>query len=244
MQPPSNLAHGARRGATETTERRGHQSRERREVALVAVNVVRDQVAGVVHQPAKHDQQNEDEDQDALPMSRLAIALLGAADPEQPRGVDDQPPVEHVNDADDHARLEQIAGDEERRAERLVRPKPGNVPARVERPTEQRDHLEHQDDEAPEDQRVHDPRWLLADQELLLAKPKDDHPPDPLRDPIQTRGRTCGEQQPHPGGHDPRKHQQPDPPEDRKDDVTHARFPSRRRGEPKIRIDASSTSWP
>ena len=216
-----------RRGATEATERRGHERGQRREVALVAVDVVRDQMAGVVQQPADHDQQDEDEDQDALPMSGLAIALLGAADPEQPRGVDDHPPVEHVDDADDHDRLEQIAGEEERRAERLVGPKPGNVPARVERPTEQRDHLEHQNDEAPEDQRVHDPRWLLADQELPLAEPVDDRPPDPLRDPVQTRRRTCGQQQPRPDGHDPRKHQQPDPPEDRKDDVTHARIPSR-----------------
>ncbi len=118
-QPTSLTVRAA--DATDATERRGHQRGQRREVALVAVDVVCDQVARVVQQAADHDQQDEDEDQDALPVSGLAIALLGASDPEQPRGVDDDPPVEHVDDADDHARLEQVAGEEERRAERLVR---------------------------------------------------------------------------------------------------------------------------
>ena len=74
-------------GGSEAAERRGHQRGQRREVALVAVDVVRDQMAGVVQQPADHDQQDEDEDQDALPVGGLAVALLGAADPEQPRRV-------------------------------------------------------------------------------------------------------------------------------------------------------------
>ena len=162
VHPPSDLADGVRRGAAEAPERRGDRRGQRREVALVAVDVLRDQAAGVVQEPADHDQQDEDEDQDSLPVRRVAVALLGAADPEQPRGVEDNAPVEHVDDADDHDRLEQIAGDEERRAERLVRAEPGKGPVRVQRPAEEHDHLEHQDHEAPEDQRVHDPRWLLA----------------------------------------------------------------------------------
>ena len=98
-------------------------ARQRREVALVAVDVVGDQPTGVVEQPADHDQQDEDEDQDALPVRGVAVALLGAAETEQARAWSDQPPVEHVEDADDHDRLEQVAGEEERRAERLVGPR-------------------------------------------------------------------------------------------------------------------------
>ena len=226
VQPPPDLAHGARRGGAEAIERRGDQRGQRREVALVAVDVVGDQAAGVVEHPADHDQQDQDEDQDALPVRRVAIALLGATEPEQPRDVEDEPPVEHVGDGDDHARLDQVAGDEERRAERLVRREPRDVPARVERPPEQRDHLQQQDDEAPEDHRVRDPRRLLADQELLLAEPVDEHALDPLRDPIQARRRTRGDEQPHPDGEDRRESQQSDPPDDRKDEVTHARIPS------------------
>ena len=51
---------------------------------------------------------------------------------------------------------------------------------------------------APEDQRVHDPGRLLADQELLLAEPVDDHPPDALRDPVETGRGPRGQQQPRP----------------------------------------------
>ena len=227
VHPPAHLADRVRGGAAQTAERRGHQRGQRREVALVAVDVEGDEVTGVVEQAADHDQQNQDEDQHALPVRLLAIAPLGAAEPEQPRRVDDHPPPEHVEDADDHARLDQVAGDEERRAERLVGPEPRNVPVRVERPAEQRDHLEHQDDEAPEDQRVHDSRRLLARQELLLPEPVDDQPPDPLGDPIEARRRPRGQQQPRPEGDDPGEHQQRDPEQDRKDDVAHAPIPLR-----------------
>ena len=93
----------------------------------------------------------------------------------------------------------------------------------IERPPEQSDHLEHEDDEAPEHERVHDPRRLLADQELLLAERVDDRRLDPLRDPVQVRRRTRAQEQPGPPGHDPREHQHPDGPEDREDDFAHAR---------------------
>ena len=96
VQPPSDLADGVRRGTAQAAERGGHQRGQRREVPLVAVDVVLDQAAGVVQQPADHDEQDEDEDHDALPMRGVVVALLGAADGEQTRGVDDQPAVEHV----------------------------------------------------------------------------------------------------------------------------------------------------
>ena len=54
-------------------------------------------------------------------------------------------------------------------------------------PAEQSDHLEHEDDEAPEHERVHDPRRLLADQELLLAERVDRASSDRLRDPVHVR---------------------------------------------------------
>ena len=155
-------------------------------------------------------------------MGGVAIALLGPALAVQARRVGDQPPVEHVADADDHGHLEQVAHDEERRAERLVRPEPGDVPARVERPAEQRDHLDHQDDEAPEDQRVHDPRRLLAGEELPLAEAVDDHAPGTFRDPVETGCRPCGKQEPQPGGDDAGEDEQPDDPHDRKGDMAHA----------------------
>jgi hypothetical protein len=87
MHPPADLADGFRRGAAEALERRGDGGGQRREVALISVDVLRDQAAGVVQEPADHDQQDEDEDQDALPVRGVAIALLGTADPEQPRSV-------------------------------------------------------------------------------------------------------------------------------------------------------------
>ena len=129
-------------------------------------------------------------------MGGVAVALLRAAHAEQARGVGDQPPVEHVDHADDHDQLEHVAGEEERRAEQLVGPEPGDVPARVERPAEQQDHLDHQDDEAPEDQRVHDPGRLLAAQELPLADPVDDRAPEALRDPVEAGRRPRAQQEP------------------------------------------------
>ena len=72
VQPPSDLADGLRRRAAQAAERGGHQPRHRREVPLVAVDVVRDQAAGVVQQPADHDEQDEEEDHDALPVRGVA----------------------------------------------------------------------------------------------------------------------------------------------------------------------------
>ena len=215
----------SRRGAAQPAERRGHQGGQRREVALVAVDVVGDEVGGVVQQAAQHDEEDEEEDQDGLPVGGLAIALLGAAHGEQTRGVDDQPAVEHVAHADDHGHLEQVARDEERGAQKLVRTEARDVPRRVERSAEQRDDLEHQDDEAPEDERVHDPRGLLTRQELPLAEAVDDHPPEALGDPIEAGRRPGGQQEPGPAGDDRCEHEQADRPHDRKHDVAHTLTP-------------------
>ena len=227
VQPPSDLADGLRRRAAQAAERGGRRGGHRREVPLVAFDVVRDQAAGVVQQTADHDEQDEEEDHDALPVGGIAVALLGAADGEQARGVGDQPPVEHVDHADDHDDLEQVAGEEERGADELVRPEAGNVPARVERPTEQQDHLDHQDDEAPEDQRVHDSRRLLAAQELLLAEPVDDRAPEALRHPVEAGRRPRAQQEPRPAGDDPGEHEHPDRPHDRERDLAHVLTPAR-----------------
>ena len=189
------------------------------------MDVVGDQVGGVVEKPADHDHEDEDEDQHPLPVRGFAVAALGTADPEQPRGVDDDPAPEHVGDPDDDSRLEQVASDEERRAEWPVGRESGDVPARVECPREQRDHLEHEHDEAPEDERVHDARRLLTDEELLLAKPVDDGLPDALRDAVEARRRSGGRQQAGARDDDRAEDEQPNPQEDRKNEVTHTRTP-------------------
>ena len=134
-RPPSDLADGVRRRGVGAVERRRGQRRQRREVALVAVDVVGDQATGVIEQPADHDQQDQDEDQDALPVRGIAIALLGAAETEQARDVEHEPPVEHVGDADDHAGLEQITSEEDGGPSGSSAANPGDAPVSVERPT-------------------------------------------------------------------------------------------------------------
>src|SRR6516164_8419015 len=100
------MAYCQRGRTTEAPEDRRDERRQRREGALVAVHVVRDETAGVRYEPAEHDEQDEAEDQDALPVGRAAVALLGLAETEQTWRVGDQSPVQHVADPDDHAQLQ------------------------------------------------------------------------------------------------------------------------------------------
>ena len=133
----------------------------------------------------------------------------------------DQPPVEHVDHADDHDHLEHVDHDGERRPEQLIVAEDGKAPARVERPAEQLDDLEHQDDEPPEDQRVHDPRRLVAAQELLLAEPVHDRSLEALRQAVEAGRRPRAEQQPRPQADDHGEHEHGDRPDDRKRDMAH-----------------------
>jgi hypothetical protein len=175
----------------------------------------------VVEQAADHDEEDEEEDQDALPVRLVAIALLRAAQAEQARGVRDQAPVEHVEDADSDEHLDRVPRYGERRAEQLALAEPGEAPIRVERPAVERDHLDHQDDEAPEDQRVHDPGGLLAGQELPLAEAVDRGAFEALGNPVEPRGRPRGQQEPRARGEDRGEYDQPDREHDRESDGTH-----------------------
>ena len=143
----------------------------------------------VVEQAADDDAEDQDEDQDPFPVRGVAVALLGALEPEQARRVHDQPPVEHVEDAGDHGHRDRVARDRERGDV------PRGAPVGVERPAEQRDDLEQQDEEAPEDDGVHDPRRLLAAQELALPEPVDDGPLEALGDPLEAVRRPRAQQQ-------------------------------------------------
>ena len=221
MDPPPDLAERLRGRVTEPAERSRDERRQRREVALVAVDVERDEVRPVVQEAADHDQLDEHEDQDRLAVIRVAEALLRATDADQPRWMDDHPAVEHVAGTDDHGHLEQVAQDEERRPEQLVGPEAGDVPVHVERPAEQRDHLEHQDDEAPEHERVHDPGRLLTGQELALAEAVDGHPPDPREDMVETGRGPSRKQHPRPRREDRNEHDHRERPQNREHDMAH-----------------------
>ena len=223
VQPPADLADRVRGRPAHAAQRGGRERAQRREVALVAVEVVRDQPAGVVQQPADHDEEDEEQDQHALPVGGVAVALLGAAEAEQARGVGDHAPVEHVQHAHDHDRLEHVAREVEGRAEQLVGPEAREVEVRVPGAAVQHEHLQHQDDEAPEDQRVHDPGGLLAGEELALADPEHERALEPLGDAVEPAGRLRGEQAPRTHGDDPGEHEQPERPEDREGDVAQRR---------------------
>jgi len=117
-----------------------------------------------------------------------------------------------------------FAQDEERWPEQLVGPEAREVPARVKGAAEQGDHLEHEHDEAPEDERVHDPGRLLAAEELSLADSIDHHPLDARVEVIEARGRLSAEEEPESQRDQGGEHNQRQCPYDWEHDVAHGRL--------------------
>ena len=177
VRPPGQVEDHLDRGRGEAGERLGDGAP--RELPVVVGLGAEPHVGGIRHQVGHHEPQDQEQDHQGLGRE---------VEPLRPG---DEPPEERVAHRDDHERAEQVLEDQvgwrvgqERQEERLA-----------DAPAEELDGAEREDDEAPEDDRVHQPRPEVVGEQPGLAEDVDDHAPDAGGDVIPARHRLALEQE-------------------------------------------------
>ena len=171
VRPPGQVEDHLDRGRGEAGERLGDGAP--RELPVVVGLGDEPHVGGVRHQVRHHEPHDQQQDHQGLG---------GEVEPLRPR---DEPPEERVAHRDDHEGAEEVLQDQvvrrvgqERQEERLH-----------DAAAEELDGAEREDDEAPEDDRVHQARPEVVGEQADLAEDVEDHAPDARGDVIPARHR-------------------------------------------------------